>query len=409
MSSESSPQSPSRSHSRSPSVNPSVSPVPAGGGARKPRVAVVFGGRSSEHAISVVTAGAVMAAIDRNAYEVLPIGITTDGRWALTADDPARMAIEGRTLPSVDRLAESAEGGVLLPVDPAGREVVYSEPGQVPKSLGEVDVVFPVLHGPYGEDGTLQGLLELSGVPYVGSGVLASAVGMDKEYMKRVFTSFGLAVGPYTVIRPREWERDGGDGPGAAARAKIIEFAAEHGWPVFVKPARAGSSMGISRVGGPDELDAALAEARRHDPKVLVEAALSGREIECGVLEFEDGPRASVPAEIPPVTAHDFYDFEAKYIDSAAGLVPAPLTEEQTARVRELAVRAFDAAACEGLVRADFFLREDGEFVINEINTMPGFTPISMYPRMWQESGVSYPELVDLLIKAALRRPTGLR
>ncbi|MBT2398020.1 D-alanine--D-alanine ligase family protein [Streptomyces sp. ISL-100] len=371
---------------------------------RKPRVAVVFGGRSSEHAISVVTAGAVLRSIDREKYDVLPIGITTDGRWALTADEPDRMAIADRILPSVENLAESTEGGVVLSVDPGNREVLYSEPGSVPKALGEVDVVFPMLHGPYGEDGTLQGLLELSGVPYVGSGVLASAVGQDKEYMKRVFISFGLPVGPYEVIRPREWENDP-----SAARKKIVDFAGEHGWPLFVKPARGGSSMGITKVSDLSGLDAAIEEAQRHDPKILVESLLRGREIECGVLEFEDGPRASVPAEIPPVTSHDFYDFEAKYIDSAAGLVPAPLTEEQTAEVRRLAVEAFDAASCEGLVRADFFLLDSGEFVINEINTMPGFTPISMYPRMWQETGVSYPELVDRLIQAALRRPTGLR
>ncbi|MEU6404444.1 D-alanine--D-alanine ligase family protein [Streptomyces sp. NPDC046985] len=371
---------------------------------RKPRVAVVFGGRSSEHGISVVTAGAVLRAIDRSAYEVLPIGITRDGRWALTADDPDRMAITERRTPSVEELAEPGEGGVVLPVDPAAREVVYSEPGSVPKALGEVDVVFPVLHGPYGEDGTLQGLLELSGTPYVGSGVLASAVGQDKEYMKRVFASFGLKVGPYTVIRPRDWARDE-----AAARKRIVDFAGEHGWPLFVKPARAGSSIGITKVDDLGGLDEALEEARRHDPKVLVEAAVRGREIECGVLEFEDGPRASLPAEIPPPTAHAYYDFEAKYIDSTPGVVPAPLTEEQTAEVRRLAVDAFEAASCEGLVRADFFLDEDGEFVINEINTMPGFTPISMYPQMWQATGVSYAELVDLLIQAALRRSTGLR
>ncbi|MCW5252376.1 MULTISPECIES: D-alanine--D-alanine ligase family protein [unclassified Streptomyces] len=371
---------------------------------RRPRVAVVFGGRSSEHGISVVTAGAVLAAIDRTAYDVLPIGITQDGRWALTADEPERMAITERRTPSVDQLAESTEGTVVLPVDPADREVVYTEPGAVPKALGEVDVVFPVLHGPYGEDGTLQGLLELSGVPYVGSGVLASAVGQDKEYMKRVFTSYGLKVGPYLVVRPREWDRDR-DG----ARRRIAEFAGEHGWPLFVKPARAGSSIGITKVDGPEGLDAAIEEARRHDPKILVEAALRGREIECGVLEFEDGPRASVPAEIPPPAAHAYYDFEAKYIDSTPGVVPAPLTGEETAEVRRLAVAAFDAASCEGLVRADFFLTEDGEFVINEINTMPGFTPISMYPQMWRATGVSYPELVDRLIQAALRRSTGLR
>ncbi|MFJ8860763.1 D-alanine--D-alanine ligase family protein [Streptomyces sp. NPDC102451] len=371
---------------------------------RKPRVAVVFGGRSSEHGISVVTAGAIMSAIDRTKYDVLPIGITRDGRWALTSDDPARMAITDRQVPDVDQLADSERGAVTLSVDPGNRDVVVSEPGSVPTVLGEVDVVFPMLHGPYGEDGTLQGLLELSGVPYVGAGVLSSAVGQDKEYMKRVFTSFGLPVGPYEVIRPREWESDR-----PAARKRIMEFAAEHGWPLFVKPARGGSSMGITKVDDPSGLDEAIDEARRHDPKFLVESLLRGREIECGVLEFEDGPRASVPAEIPPVTAHDFYDFEAKYIDSAAGLVPAPLTEEQTAEVRRLAVEAFEAASCEGLVRADFFLTEDGSFVINEINTMPGFTPISMFPRMWQASGVEYPELVDRLITAALNRSTGLR
>ena len=371
---------------------------------RKPRVAVVFGGRSSEHGISVVTAGAVLRAIDRTKYDVLPIGITQDGRWALTADDPERMAIVDRRQPTVEQLAESDEGGVILPVDPAHREVVYSEPGSVPKALGEVDVVFPMLHGPYGEDGTLQGLLELSGVPYVGAGVLASAVGQDKEYMKRVFTSFGLPVGPYVVIRPREWEQDE-----PAARKKIIEFAGEYGWPLFVKPARAGSSIGITKVDDLSGLDEAVAEARHHDPKILVEALLRGREIECGVLEFEDGPRASVPAEIPPVQSHAYYDFEAKYLDSTPGVVPAPLTPEQTAEVRRLAVDAFEAASCEGLVRADFFLTEDRGFVINEINTMPGFTPISMYPKMWEATGVPYPELVDRLIQAALRRPTGLR
>ncbi|MEV8401130.1 D-alanine--D-alanine ligase family protein [Streptomyces niveus] len=371
---------------------------------RKPRVAVVFGGRSSEHAISVVTAGAVLRSIDRTKYEVLPIGITTDGRWALTADEPDRMGIADRRLPSVEELAESTEGAVVLSVDPGNREVVYSEQGSVPKALGEVDVVFPVLHGPYGEDGTLQGLLELSGVPYVGAGVLASAVGQDKEYMKRVFLSYGLPVGPYEVIRPREWRQDP-----SGARKKIVDFAAEHGWPIFVKPARAGSSMGITKVDALEGLEDAIEEAQRHDPKILVESLLRGREIECGVLEFEDGPRASVPAEIPPVTSHEFYDFEAKYIDAAAGLVPAPLTEEETAEVQRLAVEAYDAVSCEGLVRADFFLTEDGGFVINEINTMPGFTPISMYPRMWQESGVGYAELIDRLIQAALRRPTGLR
>ncbi|WUH90691.1 D-alanine--D-alanine ligase [Streptomyces sp. NBC_00433] len=389
--------------SQSPGPDESAARPAPSGYARKPRVAVVFGGRSSEHGVSVVTAASLLRAIDRTKYDVLPIGITSEGRWALTADAPDRMAITDRTMPTVEQVTDE-EGAVVLPVDPANREVVYTETGAVPKALGEVDVVFPLLHGPYGEDGTLQGLLELSGVPYVGAGVLASAVGMDKEYMKRIFTSFGLAVGPYTVVRPREWDRDP-----AAVRDRLVGFAAEHGWPLFVKPARGGSSFGISKVDGPEGLDAAIAEARRHDPKLVVEALLRGREIECGVLEFEEGPRASVPAEIPPVTTHAFYDFEAKYIDSAEGIVPAPLTPEQTAEVQRLAVAAFEAASCEGLVRADFFLLDSGEFVINEINTMPGFTPISMYPRMWQESGVDYPELVDRLIQAALRRSTGLR
>ncbi|MFD4599699.1 D-alanine--D-alanine ligase family protein [Streptomyces sp. NPDC058464] len=372
--------------------------------ARKPRVAVVFGGRSSEHGISTVTAGAVLNSIDRTKYDVLPIGITREGRWVLTADEPERMAITERRTPEVGDLAESTEGGVVLPVDPASREVVYSEPGSVPKALGEVDVVFPVLHGPYGEDGTLQGLLELSGVPYVGSGVLASAVGQDKEYMKRVFASFGLGVGPYLVIRPREWQQDE-----SAARKRIVDFAGEHGWPLFVKPARAGSSIGITKVDDLSGLDEAIAEAQSHDPKILIEAGIRGREIEVGVLEFEDGPRASVPAEIPPPSEHAYYDFEAKYIDSTPGIVPAPLTPEETAEVQKLAVDAFEAASCEGLVRADFFLTEDGDFVINEINTMPGFTPISMYPQMWQATGVAYPELIDRLIQAALNRSTGLR
>ncbi|MEW1778281.1 D-alanine--D-alanine ligase family protein [Streptomyces sp. NPDC086777] len=372
--------------------------------ARKPRVAVVFGGRSSEHGISTVTAGAVLNSIDRTKYDVLPIGITREGRWVLTADEPDRMAITERRTPEVGDLAESTEGGVVLPVDPASREVVYSEPGSVPKALGEVDVVFPVLHGPYGEDGTLQGLLELSGVPYVGSGVLASAVGQDKEYMKRVFASFGLAVGPYLVVRPREWQQDE-----SAARKRIVDFAGEHGWPLFVKPARAGSSIGITKVDDLSGLDEAIAGAQSHDPKILIEAAVRGREIEVGVLEFADGPRASVPAEIPPPSEHAYYDFEAKYIDSTPGIVPAPLTPEETAEVQRLAVDAFEAASCEGLVRADFFLTEDGRFVINEINTMPGFTPISMYPQMWQATGVAYPELIDRLIQAALNRSTGLR
>ncbi|MCD0484918.1 D-alanine--D-alanine ligase [Streptacidiphilus sp. ASG 303] len=385
---------------------PSNHPAPADpegrAAGRKPRVALVFGGRSSEHAVSVSTAGSVLRAIDRTVYDVLPIGITHDGRWALTGDESSRMAITAGRLPSVEDVAESAEGQVALPVSPASREVVWNEPGAAPKALGEVDVVLPLLHGPWGEDGTLQGLLELSGVPYVGSGVLASAVGMDKEYTKRVLASFGLGIGPYTVVRPRDWETEEGR---AAARARVAELR----FPVFVKPCRAGSSIGITRVKDPADLDGAIEEARRHDPKVIVEEGLVGREIECGVLEFEDGPRASVPSEIKVGGDFEFYDFEAKYIDSSEVEIPARLAEAETAEIRELAVRAFEALGCEGLARVDFFLLDDGRWVVNEINTMPGFTPISAYPKMWEATGVPYPELIDRLLRAALRRSTGLR
>jgi D-alanine-D-alanine ligase len=224
---------------------------------------------------------------------------------------------------------------------------------------------------------------------------------LDKEYMKRVFAGFGLGVGPYVVVRPHEWEND---------RAAVRESVAALGFPVFVKPARAGSSMGITKVYDPADLDAAIDEARRHDPKVVVEGMLRGREIECGVLEFEDGPRASLPAEIRVGGDHDFYDFAAKYLpDNGTELdVPADLTADQTAEVRRLAIEAFRALSCEGLARVDFFLLEDGRFVVNEVNTMPGFTPVSMYPRMWQATGVEYPELVDRLLRTALGRRPGL-
>ncbi|GHH76852.1 D-alanine--D-alanine ligase [Kitasatospora indigofera] len=370
--------------------------------ATKPRVAIVFGGRSSEHAISVSTAGSVLRAIDRDKYEVLPIGITHEGRWALVSDDPTRMAITDGRLPDVAQVAEAGDGQVALPIGPGSREVVWNEPGAVPKALGEVDVVLPLLHGPWGEDGTLQGLLELSGVPYVGNGVLASAVGMDKEFTKRILASHGIGVGTYTVIRPREWESEAGR---AAARERVGAL----GLPLFVKPCRAGSSMGITKVKDLADLDAAIDEARRHDPKVIVEAGVSGREIECAVLEFEDGPRASVPAEIVVGGGYEFYDFEAKYIDSSEVQIPARLSEAETAEIRRQAVAAFEALGCEGLARVDFFLLEDGSWMVNEINTMPGFTPISAYPKMWEASGLPYPELVDRLLRAALRRSTGLR
>jgi D-alanine-D-alanine ligase len=368
---------------------------------RKPRVAVVFGGRSSEHAVSCSTAGSVLQALDDDRYDVVPVGITRDGRWVLESAEPGRLAITGAdALPEVD----GSRSTVALAQQDGSSELVVHEPSAVPRTLGEVDVVFPLLHGPWGEDGTLQGLLEMAGVRYVGSGVLASAVGMDKHYMKVVLASHGLPVLPYAVISPRDWESD---------RAACVESVASLGYPVFVKPARGGSSIGISKVHGPDELDAAVEEARRHDPKVLVEiAAEGGREVECGVLQgFGNNPAdTSVVAEII-VEGHEFYDFAAKYLPEEQTRldVPADLPDAVTARIRELSAEAFSVLSCEGLARVDFFVLPDERVVINEINTMPGFTPSSMFPRMWAASGLDYPALVDRLVQLALHRGTGLR
>jgi D-alanine-D-alanine ligase len=373
-------------------------PDPArGSGERKPRVAVVFGGRSAEHGVSCVTAGSVLAAIDRSRYDVVPIGIATDGRWVLESDDSERLAITDGKLPEVDA------GASLVAL--SGDELVVRDPGDVPTVMGEVDVVFPLLHGPWGEDGTLQGLLETAGVRYVGSGVLASAVGMDKHYMKLVFQAQGIPVTPYTVITQRQWAKDA-----SACRESVAAL----GYPVFVKPARAGSSFGISKVADPAELDAAVEEARRYDPKVLVEAFAAGaRELECGVLQGLDGgvPEASVVAEIVVGGGHDFYDFEAKYLPEQATRldVPADVPEDVSTRVRELAVAAFEAIDGEGLARVDFFYLPDRSVVINEINTMPGFTPTSVFPRTWAHSGLDYPALVDRLLTLAMQRPLGLR
>jgi len=375
----------------------SPEPGPAG---RRPRVALVFGGRSSEHAVSCATAAGVLRAIDRDAYEVLPVGIAKDGRWVLVADEPAPLELRPGHVPEVD----GAGAGVVVPLSTTDRGLTVLEPGQPPRELGEVDVVFPLLHGPFGEDGTLQGMLELSDIRYVGSGVLASAVMMDKHYMKLVFTGHGLPVGPFVVISDRQWQQD----PAAA-----MDAVASLGWPVFVKPARAGSSMGITRVTEPEQLQAAIEAAREHDPKVVVEAAIVGREIECAVLQGRDGaaPRTSEVGEIAVVQGHEFYDFEAKYLAEADVRLscPADLPQEVSDEVRRVAAAAFEAAGCEGLARVDCFYTENGDVVLNEINTMPGFTPHSMYPRMWAASGLGYPELIDELIQLALTRRTGLR
>jgi len=337
-----------------------------------------------------VSAGSVLAAIDRDKYDVLPVGITPDGRWVLSPDDPAALSIRDRQLPSVDPTGTA----LVLPGDPTAKGLVVLEPGDVPQELGSVDVVFPLLHGPYGEDGTLQGLLELAGVPYVGSGVFASAVAMDKHHMKQLLTAAGLPVPSYVLVRA-----------GQPVPATVEGL----GWPVFVKPARGGSSIGISKVTSPGGLADALAEAHRHDPKALVEEAIDGREVECGVLSGDNGAQASVPAEIRVTGGQAFYDFDAKYLsDSTEFDIPPALPDAVLDKVRTLAVAAFEALDCEGLARVDFFVADD-DVCINEVNTMPGFTPASMFPRMWAASGLSYADLVSRLIDDALRRGTGLR
>jgi len=367
----------------------------------KKRVAVVFGGRSSEHAISCVTAGSVLQAIDTTKYDVVPIGIATDGRWVLESGDPESLRIIGP-----DKLpeADGERAAAMLAREADTTDLVVHEPAQPPTTLGEVDVVFPLLHGPWGEDGTIQGMLEMAGVRYVGAGVLASAVSMDKSYMKIVLKAAGLPVMKSVTVTAREWYRDP-DG--------VAHRVAELGYPLFVKPARGGSSIGISKVHHAGELAEAIEEAHRHDPKALVEVAAEGaREIECGVLQALDGsPETSLPAEIRITGDHEFYDFAAKYLpeEHTELDVPADLPDDVAAELRDLAARAFEAVGCEGLARVDFFVHPDGSVVCNEINTMPGFTPLSMFPRMWAATGLDYPALVDRLIQLALARDTGLR
>jgi D-alanine-D-alanine ligase len=364
------------------------------------RVAVVFGGRSAEHAISCVSAGSVVAALDPERYEVVPVGIARDGRWVLPGPGQ-RLAITDGQLPEV-----TGGTAVSLVGDPGGRGLAVLEAtAAIGPALTEVDVVFPVLHGTYGEDGTIQGLLEMSGLPYVGSGVFASAASMDKEHTKKLLAAAGLPQGEHVVLR---------DAGGAVSADPGLLTGADRerlGLPVFVKPSRAGSSIGITKVTDWAQFPEAVATAAAVDPKVVVEAAVPGREIECGVLAGRDGgpPEASLPAEIRLRPGTDWYDFDAKYLDDAVEFdVPADLTPEQTRLVQAASCRAYLALDCEGLARVDFFLGTgpDGadRLVVNEVNTMPGFTPISMFPRMWAASGVGYPELVDRLVASALTR-----
>ena len=365
------------------------------------RVAVVFGGRSGEHTISCATAAGVLSAIDRDRYEVLPVGVTPKGQWLLVEDDPAALELSD-SRPPVTVTAEGLGRGRLTAPLGGGELTVLGPTG--PEVLGQVDVVLPLLHGPYGEDGTIQGMLEMMGLPYVGCGVLASAAGMDKQVTKVLLGAAGIATAPHVVVGPHAWKRD----PEA-----ILEACQSLTYPLFVKPARAGSSLGISKVDRPEDLAGAIEAARAVDPKVLVESGIVGREIEVAVLQGrgDDAPRVAEPGEIAMDASHgagEFYDYETKYLahDAVAMVCPARISPEARELLMDTAARAFEALGCEGLARVDFFLTEAGEAVVNEINTMPGFTPFSMYPYMWQVSGLGYTELVSELIELAVSRST---
>jgi D-alanine-D-alanine ligase len=349
----------------------------------RPRVVVIFGGRSAEHEVSVVSARSLVAALDPERCEVLLVGIDKDGRWHMLSELPGRTSGE---LPAV-----TTESGnlVALPRDP-GDSALVADDG----SRREIDVVFPLLHGPYGEDGTIQGMLELAGIPYVGAGVLGSALGMDKAVQKVLFQNVGLPVVPHQVVHEREWEED---------RESVEARAHGLGFPVFVKPATLGSSVGITKVKGLDDLAAAIEEALSYARKALVEKSMEGfREIECAVLGNDD-PVASVPGEIVP--GAEFYDYRAKYIDEGTELrVPADLDPDVTEEIQRMSVAAFQAIDAAGMARVDFFYNAPGDIIVNEINTIPGFTHVSMYPKMWEASGLPYPELVDRLIELAIER-----
>jgi D-alanine-D-alanine ligase len=352
----------------------------------KTRLAILYGGRSAEHQVSVVSARSVMEALDPDRFEVVPIAITREGAWLLPDRSPLEL---------------TASDGALPEVEAAGTEVALRpERGLAEAGPGPVDVVFPILHGPFGEDGTVQGLFELADLPYVGSGVLASALAMDKAMAKVVLAQAGLPQAPYLVVPERDW------------RADPDRVAAEVGrrlpYPVFTKPARLGSSIGISKVKTPAELAAGLDTAFGHDTKALVEQGIVARELECGVLG-NDAPEASVVGEVVP--GHEFYDFEAKYLDESLKLeIPAPVPGPVRDRVRELSLRAFQALDCEGFARVDFFYEEaSGRVLLNEVNTIPGFTPKSMFPMLWAASGLSYPDLVARLVDLAVERHAARR
>lgn len=358
----------------------------------RPFVAVLFGGRSSEHSVSCVTAAGVISAIDDDAYRVLPIGITKSGVWRIV-EDWASMRFDPENMPEV-----TDDGTEIIPrVSAEGAPLIHRDADGVYSELETVDVFFPVLHGQYGEDGTLQGLFELSDTPFVGSGVFASAASMDKHFTKSLLAHAEIPTCPWELVTETMWEAD---------RAEAEARVAALGFPVFVKPARAGSSMGVSRVADPVGLEAALLAAYEHDTKVIVEPQVIGREIECAVLGSLDDAelRTSYPGEIEVSGDHDFYDFEAKYLDLADAKLtcPADVDDATTARIRELSAAVFRLFDCTGLARVDTFVTDSGEVLINEINTLPGFTPTSAYPFMWANSGIDYPSLISELIGIAL-------
>jgi len=381
---------------------------------RKIRVAVIFGGKGPEHAVSCMGGGNVLGAIDRDKYEVIPVGITRDGSWILAADEPAKLMVTAGRLPSIETAAKPGTRGVPW-ADPRSGALTASARGQIPHLLGEVDVVLPVLHGPFGEDGTIQGLLEMAGVPYVGAGVLASAVSMDKEYMKIIFRARGLPVGPYVVVRERDWPPDVADSATGAAdpeRKRVLDAITELGWPLFVKPARGGSSIGTSKASDMTQLGTAIENARQYDPKVIVEAAIEGREIECSVLEGAGGapPDTSLPGQLLIEGGEEFWDFEAKYLDEASEMaIPAPIPPEHQREIRRMSALAFDAVSCEGLARVDFFYTPEGQILINEINTIPGLSPASYFHKLWAASGLAFPQLIDRMLQTALNKRPGLR
>jgi D-alanine-D-alanine ligase len=355
---------------------------------RKPRVGIIFGGRSGEHQISLLSARSIVAAIDRSRYDVTLVGIDTSGRWHLL-DQGAFEQLTAGALPAL----ESAGEEVLLPAAPAPNGLVRLASGKSPAH--GLDVVFPALHGTFGEDGCVQGLLELADIAYVGSGVLGSALGMDKTVQKRLLHAAGIPVVPFLASTRFELEQQ----PELA-----VVWVQKLGLPVFVKPANMGSSVGVSKVSTLDQLDAAIAAALEYDNKILIEEGLDAREIECAVLG-NDAPQASVAGEICP--NDEFYSYAAKYVDEngAALLIPAPLTDEQAATVRSLALRVFRELDCAGMARVDFLLdRKNGEIYVNELNSIPGFTTISMYPKLWEASGLSYTDLINNLIDLAIER-----